>query len=141
MLKDATSEDLASLSQQSTEGLSEIARLQQLPGFAKIKKALFYNLMSARPDTSDQNVRCIPSDIRKHNDLGEGAYNPIPPSLKKFGQHEKSSQDFRDFNVTGISISISIVIRIVISIVISIVIVFIIIIIIIIIIISIFATA
>jgi hypothetical protein len=101
MLKDATSEDLATLSQQSTEGLSEIARLQQLPGFAKIKKTLFYNLMSARPDTSDQNVRCIPSDTRKNNDWGEGMYNPVPPQLKKYGQHEKSSQDFRDFNIAG----------------------------------------
>ena len=101
MLKDATSEDLATLSQQSTEGLSEIARLQQLPGFAKIKKTLFYNLMSARPDTSDQNVRCIPTDTRKNNDWGEGMYNPVPPQLKKYGQHEKSSQDFRDFNIAG----------------------------------------
>jgi len=101
MLKDATSEDLATLSQQSTEGLSEIARLQQLPGYAKIKRALFYNLMSARPDTSDQNVRCIPSDTRKNNDYGEGLYVPVPPQLKKYGQHEKSSQDFRDFNIVG----------------------------------------
>jgi hypothetical protein len=63
MLKEATTEDLASIGQQngsnsSSDGvLSEMDRLQKLPGYDRLLKQLFYNLMTARPDVSDTNIR------------------------------------------------------------------------------------
>jgi hypothetical protein len=67
MLKEATTEDLASIGQQgagnssssaTAEGqLSEMDRLQKLPGYDRLQRQLFYNLMTARPDISDVNIR------------------------------------------------------------------------------------
>jgi hypothetical protein len=62
LLKDATQDDLAIISQQSNAGgnndnNSEFARLQRLPGFSRMQRQLFFNMMTARPDVSDQNIR------------------------------------------------------------------------------------
>jgi hypothetical protein len=65
LLKDATPDDLAMMSQLSasatgangTDSTSEFGRLQRLPGFARLQRMLFYNLMTARPDISAQNIR------------------------------------------------------------------------------------
>lgn len=62
LLKDATPEDLALMSQLSAasggnDSNSEFARLQRLPGFSRLQRQLFYNLMTARPDVSQQNIR------------------------------------------------------------------------------------
>ena len=74
MLKDATPEDLATLSvqtaqQATTETLSEIGRLQKLPGYKRVQRQLFFNLMSARPDNSDRNVRVLAHDTKKALDV------------------------------------------------------------------------
>ena len=52
LLKDATPEDLALMSQLSAasggnDSNSEFARLQRLPGFSRLQRQLFYNLMTA----------------------------------------------------------------------------------------------
>lgn len=62
LLKDATPDDLAIMSQQSAAGgnsdaRSEFARLQRLPGYSRMKRQLFFNLMTAKPDVSEQNIR------------------------------------------------------------------------------------
>ncbi len=62
LLKDATPEDLALMSQQSAasgsnDATSEFGRLQRLPGYSRLQRQLFYNLMTARPDVSQQNIR------------------------------------------------------------------------------------
>lgn len=65
MLKDATQEDLANMSSSIQEfstsnennGASETSRLHKLPGYNRLQKQLFLNLMSAPPDTSSANVR------------------------------------------------------------------------------------
>lgn len=60
LLKDATPDDLAIMSQQSgaaADANSEFARLQRLPGFARMQKQLFFNMMTARQDLSGQNIR------------------------------------------------------------------------------------
>lgn len=69
MLKEATAEDLASIGRGQGTGatnvvasagegiISELDRLQKLPGYDRLQKQLFYNLMAARPDVTDQNVR------------------------------------------------------------------------------------
>lgn len=63
LLKDATPDDLAIMSQQTAasgangEAHSEFARLQRLPGYSRMKRQLFFNLMTARPDVSDSNIR------------------------------------------------------------------------------------
>jgi hypothetical protein len=72
MLKEATAEDLAAIG--GSEGMvgaptspgaaggegqtsSEIARLQKLPGFSRLTRKVYSNIMCARPDVSDRNVR------------------------------------------------------------------------------------
>jgi hypothetical protein len=67
LLKDATPDDLATISQQSaapaagqnasSDTQSEFGRLQRLPGFTRMQRQLFFNLMTAKPDVSEQNVR------------------------------------------------------------------------------------
>eukprot|EP01038_Epipyxis_sp_PR26KG_P006660 gene6660-9141_t len=65
LLKDATPDDLALLSQQTSatsagvtnDSNSEFARLQRLPGFSRLQRQLYFNLMTAKPDISDQNIR------------------------------------------------------------------------------------
>lgn len=60
LLKDATQDDLAIMSQQtagSADANSEFGRLQRLPGFARMQKQLFFNMMTARQDLSGTNVR------------------------------------------------------------------------------------
>jgi hypothetical protein len=78
LLKDATAEDVATISQQTGTGgevTSEIGRLQKLPGYSRLQRQLFFNLMSARPDTTDKNVRIISTDIKKIIDNEAGNYN------------------------------------------------------------------
>jgi hypothetical protein len=68
MLKDATPEDLQSMTasvqeysaMQSSDNQSETSRLHKLPGYNRLQKQLFVNLMSATPDSSDRNVRVKP---------------------------------------------------------------------------------
>lgn len=95
LLKDATAEDVATISQQTGTGgevTSEIGRLQKLPGYSRLQRQLFFNLMSARPDTTDKNVRIISADIKKNNDNEAGNYNASSADKgKKFnasGTHE-----------------------------------------------------
>mmetsp|Transcript_18727 Transcript_18727/g.31382 ORF Transcript_18727/g.31382 Transcript_18727/m.31382 type:complete len:648 (-) Transcript_18727:163-2106(-) len=63
LLKDATPEDLALISQLSAasgasgEATSEFSRLQRLPGYSRLQRQLFFNLMTARPDVSSLNIR------------------------------------------------------------------------------------
>ena len=84
MLKDATPEDIAStqaIGNQSVSGgtgnggsknNSEIGRLQKLPGFYRLQKQIFYNLMSAKHEHLDQNIRVKPKLDRgqSSSDLG-----------------------------------------------------------------------
>lgn len=69
MLKDATPEDLLLLSQSQASSTpaseSEIARLQKLPGFSKMQRTLFFNMMAAKPDNSDSNVRVSAAESRR----------------------------------------------------------------------------
>ena len=79
MMKDATSDDLLYLNQltnnsnnnntsnnnnsmncpnnNNENNTSEIGKLQKLPGYNKLRKQLFYNLMTASPDITHQNIR------------------------------------------------------------------------------------
>lgn len=67
LLKDATPDDLALISMQSgnansstnssNDTQSEFDRLQRLPGYSRLQRQLFYNLMTAKTDNSIQNVR------------------------------------------------------------------------------------
>ena len=67
MLKDATQEDLANMSSSIQEfstmnsgennTASETSRLHKLPGYNRLQRQLFNNLMSAVPDASSANVR------------------------------------------------------------------------------------
>lgn len=74
LLKDATQDDLAIISQQSATAAgggadtnSEFARLQRLPGFSRMQRQLFFNMMTARPDISDQNIRITHVKPKKPN--------------------------------------------------------------------------
>lgn len=67
LLKDATPDDLALMSMPSnssssnssggSDSQSEFDRLQRLPGYSRLQKQLFYNLMTAKPDNSTYNIR------------------------------------------------------------------------------------
>lgn len=70
MLKDATQEDLANMSSSIQEfsavnntdnTASETSRLHKLPGYNRLQKQLYNNLMSAAPDESTANVRVKPA--------------------------------------------------------------------------------
>jgi hypothetical protein len=71
VLKDAPPEEVAAVAQgavgpggaQVSE--SEIARLHKLPGFSKLQKQLFSNMMAAKPDNSVNNVRVAPTESRR----------------------------------------------------------------------------
>lgn len=77
MLKDATAEDISNMSTsvqeynniQTAETTSETSRLHKLPGYHRLEKQLFFNLMSAVPDTSDKNIRVQPSKVTESNDV------------------------------------------------------------------------
>ena len=105
MLKDATADDLQAISAQSSanassnDSTSEVGRLQKLPGFARLQKQLFYNLMSARPDSSNTNIRVNAFQEKKHNDQELGQYS-LMQSLKKgtmssmsIGDKDKDQKD------------------------------------------------
>ena len=94
LLKDATPDDLSIMSQQSAAGVngeahSEFARLQRLPGYSRMKRQLFFNLMTARPDVSTTNIRIEhtgktkqPKSTLGNPPLLEGMRNgggPVPP--------------------------------------------------------------
>lgn len=84
LMKDATPDDLALMSQQAaaasvassptlgsngaptaaSDGMSEFGRLQCMPGYNRLQRQLFFNLMTARPDVSQHNIR-IEHDIHK----------------------------------------------------------------------------
>ena len=89
MLKDATQEDLANMSSSIQEfsavnndnTASETSRLHKLPGYNRLQKQLFNNLMSAVPDSTTGNVRVkvghnykdditfFPNQIRENPDM------------------------------------------------------------------------
>ncbi len=92
LLKDATPDDLAMMSQQSaasgvSEAHSEFARLQRLPGYARMKRQLFFNLMTARPDVSEQNIRIEHTGKVKQpkSSLGNP---PLIPGSNSHKQHD-----------------------------------------------------
>ena len=98
MLKDATSDDLTAMQTQSQtasdshgENSSEVARLQKLPGFKRLKKQLFINLMSARPDNSNVNVRVDAIEVQKHNDTELGHFSDFVPLMSKGGSKNAAS--------------------------------------------------
>lgn len=70
------------LSQQSSQqaanndSKSEVGKLQVLPGYSRMQRALFFNLMSARPDVSEKNIRIRIAEggdnHKKQINFGEG---------------------------------------------------------------------
>lgn len=80
-MKEASAEDLAFMANQNflnDESLSELAKLQQLPGFEKMTNKLFLNLMTANPDTSFLNLRVAADEFQEFPEeliLGQRASN------------------------------------------------------------------
>lgn len=70
LLRDATPEDLAAVTEMSgvsdlgRDERSESSRLHKLPGFARLQRQLFINMMTAVPDGSSRNVRVMSEDRR-----------------------------------------------------------------------------
>ncbi len=96
LLKDATPDDLAVMSQQSNapsnnaEANSEFGRLQRLPGFSRMQRQLFFNLMTAKPDVSEGNIRIEQAVKAKKPKSSDG----ISPRARRGIQGEKSSGSF-----------------------------------------------
>jgi len=58
LMKDATPEDLAVMASGSPGGVSsEFSRMQKLPGYSRLQRQLFFNLMTAQPDITQRNIR------------------------------------------------------------------------------------
>ena len=75
MLRDATPEDIALASSNSlqsgfSESSSEIERLRKMPGFGRLEKQIFFNLMTAQRQANDNNVR-VSSVIHKDSSASE----------------------------------------------------------------------
>lgn len=78
---------------------SEFARLQQLPGYSQLKQQLFYNLMTAVPDSSAQNIRidhaAISRKVKNHDNTGvqPTGYNrstaPFGEAVMDFQRHKQ----------------------------------------------------
>jgi hypothetical protein len=70
LLRDATPEDLAAVTEVTgvsdlgKDERSESSRLHKLPGFARLQRQLFINMMTAVPDGSSRNVR-VPSEDKR----------------------------------------------------------------------------
>lgn len=95
LLKDATPEDLALMSQQSAasgsnDANSEFGRLQRLPGYSRLQRQLFYNLMTARPDVSQQNIRIDHVGRAKQPKTTNGPAShyeePMQSTIRKLGK-------------------------------------------------------
>jgi len=87
IIKDATAEDVASMHREDDETQSEIDKLHKLPGFSRLQKELFFNMMGARPDNSDANVRITSKMARSGRGVTGGAskanstkFAPQPPT-------------------------------------------------------------
>jgi hypothetical protein len=84
LLKDATPDDLALMSQQQSsvnaDNTSEFARLRRLPGYSRLQRQLYFNLMTARPDMTDLNLRVehVGKDKFPKTTGGENADIPMP---------------------------------------------------------------
>jgi hypothetical protein len=80
MVKDATAEDISNMSTsvqeynniQTAETTSETSRLHKLPGYHRLEKQLFFNLMSAVPDSSEKNIRVQPVRLLENNEQSQG---------------------------------------------------------------------
>lgn len=111
LLKDATPEDLALMSQLSAasggnDAHSEFARLQRLPGYSRLQRQLFYNLMTARPDVSAQNIRI--DNVGKvkppRSTRGPASHfeDPTPTSVRKLGRtHDLEDRSLARDNSAG----------------------------------------
>ncbi|RYG69818.1 hypothetical protein EON64_01770 [archaeon] len=114
LLKDATPDDLAMMSQQSNgagasagqsgqaggnEANSEYGRLTRLPGFSRMQRQLFFNLMTAKPDISEHNIRI---DQKVSKPTANKASEPSPRVKRGMVQQQStstlnSSQPIEDF--------------------------------------------
>lgn len=73
IIKDATAEDVASMHREDDETQSEIDKLHKLPGFSRLQKELFFNMMGARPDNSAANVRILSKMQRSGKGVTQGS--------------------------------------------------------------------
>lgn len=100
MLKDATPEDLAIMSSAQDysgggENTSETSRLHKLPGYVRLQKQQFYNLMVAVPDTSDKNVRVqtianstLHESPKRGSEVAEANFEELNDRRKKLNAEE-----------------------------------------------------
>jgi hypothetical protein len=65
-MKDATPEDLALIASGAAgDASSEFSRLQRMPGYSRLHRQLFFNLMTAQPDFTQRNIRVERVKIKK----------------------------------------------------------------------------
>ena len=100
LLKEATPEDLAMMSQLSAasggnDSTSEFTRLQRLPGYSRLQRQLFYNLMTARPDISSQNIRIdhVGKIKQPRSTYGPSSHyeDPVPVNIRHI--HGKETEE------------------------------------------------
>jgi hypothetical protein len=94
LMKDSSAEDVAIASQPMQTGFSdntksEIQRLQEMPGYSRLQKQVFYNLMTANKGSDDVNVRVNPVA----NKLSESV---LVPHHNRFRSTRATSPDAQD---------------------------------------------
>mmetsp|Transcript_14047 Transcript_14047/g.21000 ORF Transcript_14047/g.21000 Transcript_14047/m.21000 type:complete len:617 (-) Transcript_14047:179-2029(-) len=103
MLKDATPEDLSTMSASvqeysalpSSDNTSETSRLHKLPGYNRLQKQLFMNLMTAVPDCSEKNVRVPAAQVKTESDFTRQALS-YDEGISNSSKKVTSSSDYID---------------------------------------------
>jgi hypothetical protein len=96
LLRDATPEDLAAVTEMTgvsdlgRDDRSESSRLHKLPGFARLQRQLFINMMTAVPDGSSRNVR-VPSEDKRAVQSSEVRNMPGPSDRPPLGMESTYS--------------------------------------------------
>lgn len=94
LMRDSSAEDVAVASQSMQSGFSdntksEIQRLQEMPGYSRLQKQVFYNLMTANKGSDDVNVRVNPA-------VDKFADNILIPHHNRFRSTRATSPDVQD---------------------------------------------
>jgi hypothetical protein len=104
IIKDATPDDLALLTANTSKNekengsaaeQSEIGKIRKLPGYQRLQRQLFVNLMSARQDVTDKNVR-IYSGVRNAASEHDNSVRPDTVYSHAGGEHESHSHGDTD---------------------------------------------
>jgi len=101
VMRDANPEEMKQMASGEEGDQSELDKLYALPGFNNLKKELFFNMMSAKPDNSSSNVRIVSKQqslsggdaTRSQGDDAGSVYHSVAhPTKAKTAEKEKEKE-------------------------------------------------